>query len=55
MVLPEPITYDVILVGYSLELTSQTKVTNFNRAILENEQVGGFDVTMDHTSRMNVL
>ena len=37
------------------EATSQTKVTDFEVAIRIEQQIGGFEVTMQHVGRVNVL
>ena len=50
MVLSEIIVYNVILGGDAFELSSEAEVANPNCAVLKDEQVGGFDVTMDDTS-----
>ena len=49
MVLSEKIVYYVILAGDAFELSSEAKVANPDGTVLEDEQVGGFDVTMYDT------
>ena len=55
MVLSEIIVYNVILGGDAFELSSEAEVANPNCAVLKDKQVGGFDVTMDDTSWVDIL
>ena len=55
VVLSEIIVYYVVLAGDAFELSCKAKVANPNCAVLKNEQVGGFDVTMDDTSWVDIL
>ena len=50
VVFSEIIVYYVVLGGDAFELSCKAKVANPNGAVLKDEQVGGFDVTMDDTS-----
>ena len=55
MVLSEIIVYYVVLGSDAFELSCKAKVANPNSAVLKDEQVGGFDVTMDDTSWVYIL
>ena len=55
VVLSEKIVYYVILAGDAFELSSEAKVANPDGTVLEDEQVGGFDVTMYDTGWVDVL
>ena len=55
MVLSHEIVYYVILAGDAFELSCEAKVANPNCAVLKDKQVGGFDVTMDDTSWVDIL
>ena len=55
MVLSEKIVYYVILACDAFELSCEAEVANPNRAVLKDEQVGGFDVAMDHAGGVDVL
>ena len=50
MVLSEEIVYYVVLVDDAFELPCEAEVANLDRAVLEDKQVGGFDVAMDDAS-----
>ena len=55
VVLSEIIVYNVILGGDAFELSCEAEVANPNCAVLKDKQVGGFDVTMDDTSWVDIL
>ncbi len=55
MILSKVIIYEIILGDNPMQLASEPKVTDFDCAVLHDEQIGGLDVSMHNSRRVNVF
>lgn len=55
MILSEEVVDNVFLGNKTSKLPSEAKITNFHRTVLLNEYVCRFDVSVDHSCRVDPL
>ncbi len=55
MILSKVIIYEVVLGDNSMQLASKAKVTNFDSAVLHDEQISWLDVSMHDSRRVNIF